>query len=66
MRTPSKLNLPLLKPLVGALLTASALAHAGPVEDAARFYKLDEIQSLEYSGTGHWFQFGSCHGPSLT
>jgi glyoxylase-like metal-dependent hydrolase (beta-lactamase superfamily II) len=65
MRTPSKLNLPLLKPLVGALLTASALAHAGPVEDAARFYKLDEIQSLEYSGTGHWFQFGQAPAPQL-
>ncbi len=53
------------KPIAGALLVASTLAHAGPVEDAARQYKLDDVQSLEFSGTGHWYQFGQAPAPTL-
>ncbi len=55
----------LLKPLVGAMLMASSLAYAGPVEDAAKLYRLDDIQSLQFSGTGHWFQFGQAPAPGL-
>jgi glyoxylase-like metal-dependent hydrolase (beta-lactamase superfamily II) len=54
-----------MQPLIGALLVASPLVHAGPVEDAARLYKLDDIQSLAYSGTGRWFQFGQAPAPNL-
>jgi glyoxylase-like metal-dependent hydrolase (beta-lactamase superfamily II) len=55
----------LLKPLAAALLVASTLANAGPVEDAARLYKLDDVQSLAFSGTGHWYQFGQAPAPKL-
>ncbi|MBF8301029.1 MAG: beta-lactamase domain protein, partial [Acidobacteria bacterium] len=56
--------------LVLAVATATASATcsgpaAGTLEAATAALGAAELQSIEYSGTGRWFQFGQAPGPTL-
>ncbi|MGH6646904.1 MBL fold metallo-hydrolase [Aquabacterium sp.] len=47
-------------------LSATALAaHAASLKEAADVLGASTTQSIEYSGTGRWFQFGQAPAPSL-
>lgn len=46
------------------LLSATALAaQAASLESAARALGVDQVQSIEFSGQGRWFQFGQAPAP---
>jgi len=40
------------------LLAAAFAAHAASLQEAASTLGVDKTQAIEYSATGHWFQFG--------
>ncbi len=53
---------------LGASLALSAVAlaaQAASLEAAARKLNVDQVQSIEFSGTGRWFQFGQAPAPRL-
>ncbi|MES2932374.1 MAG: MBL fold metallo-hydrolase [Pseudomonadota bacterium] len=55
-------------PLLGltlALAPALTSAHAASLQKAAETLGADTTKSIEYSGTGHWYQFGQAPAPSL-
>ena len=54
--------------LVGASLvtaTAGCGPRAGTLEGAADALGVADLQSIEFSGSGRWFQFGQAPGPTL-
>lgn len=50
-------------PLV--LSTLALAAHAASLETAAQSLGVAQVQSLEFSGQGRWFQFGQAPAPGL-
>jgi glyoxylase-like metal-dependent hydrolase (beta-lactamase superfamily II) len=40
------------------LLAAAFEAHAASLQEAASAFVVDKTQTIEFSGSGHWFQFG--------
>lgn len=55
-------------PLVGLTLALSGTAlsaHAASLKEAADLLGASNTQSIEFSGTGRWFQFGQAPAPSL-
>ena len=45
--------------------TACSRQQAGTLEAATEALGATTLQSIEYSGTGQWFQFGQAPGPTL-
>lgn len=54
MRRPTTPRLAIL----ATLLSAAFAAHAASLQEAASKLAVDKTQSIEFAGTGHWFQFG--------
>ena len=52
-------------PILGLTLTAAVPAFAQTVQSAANALNVANTKSIEFSGTGHWFQFGQAPAPSL-
>lgn len=55
-------------PLLGltlALTAALSSAHAASLQDAAQALDVANVKSIEYAGTGRWFQFGQAPSPQL-
>jgi glyoxylase-like metal-dependent hydrolase (beta-lactamase superfamily II) len=53
-------------PLLGLALTMTVCsAHAASLPDAAKALGAANINSLEFSGSGRWFQFGQAPNPTL-
>ena len=53
---------------LGVVITIAAAGcgpRAGSLEAATAALGADEIRSIEYSGTGRWFQFGQAPNPTL-
>lgn len=50
--------------ITAALLAAAFSANAASLKEAADKLAITKIQSIEFSGSGHWFQFGQA--PSAT
>jgi glyoxylase-like metal-dependent hydrolase (beta-lactamase superfamily II) len=48
-----------------ALVIASAQSSAASLQSAADALKIAEAKSIEFSGAGHWFQFGQAPAPTL-
>ena len=46
-------------------LSACAGPEAGTLQASARTLGADELKSIEYSGSGKWFQFGQAPNPTL-
>ena len=44
---------------------ACAPQEAGTLQTATKALGATEVRSIEYSGTGRWFQFGQAPGPTL-
>jgi glyoxylase-like metal-dependent hydrolase (beta-lactamase superfamily II) len=44
--------------LSATLLIAAFTAHAASLQEAASTLTVDKTQTIEFAGTGHWFQFG--------
>ena len=51
--------------LVITIAAAGCGPRAGSLEAATAALGADEIRSIEYSGTGRWFQFGQAPNPTL-
>jgi glyoxylase-like metal-dependent hydrolase (beta-lactamase superfamily II) len=51
--------------LVAAAASAACAQQAGTLQAAANTLKTAEIKTIEYSGTGKWYQFGQAPGPTL-
>ena len=47
------------------VLTWACSRPAGTLEAATEALGATELRSIEYSGTGRWFQFGQAPGPTL-
>jgi glyoxylase-like metal-dependent hydrolase (beta-lactamase superfamily II) len=54
MRRPTTFKLG----VTATLLAAALSAHAASLQEAASALGVDKTQAIEFSGTGHWFQFG--------
>lgn len=54
---------------IGGLTFAAALAvcsaHAASLQEAANALHAADTKSIEFSGSGHWFQFGQAPNPNL-
>jgi glyoxylase-like metal-dependent hydrolase (beta-lactamase superfamily II) len=48
-----------------ALSAITLATHAASLESAAKSLGVAQVQSLEFSGTGHWYQFGQAPAPDL-
>jgi hypothetical protein len=48
-----------------ALASAGCSGQTGTLEEATETLGAAELQSIEYSGAGRWFQFGQAPGPAL-
>jgi len=48
-----------------ALVTASAASQAVTLQSAADALKVSSTKTIEFSATGHWYQFGQAPAPSL-
>ena len=55
--------LPLSTLLLALTVTANA-AHAASLPEAATALGVNDLKSIEFSGTGHWFQFGQAPNPN--
>lgn len=51
--------------ITAALLAAAFSAHAASLQDAATTLGVAKTQSIEFSGSGHWFQFGQAPNAKL-
>ena len=51
--------------LIVTIAAAGCGPRAGSLEAATAALGADEIRSIEYSGTGRWFQFGQAPNPTL-
>ena len=54
--------------LVGAAVFAASVAcgpRAGTLEGAAAALGVADLQSIEFSGPGRWYQFGQAPSPAL-
>jgi glyoxylase-like metal-dependent hydrolase (beta-lactamase superfamily II) len=51
--------------LIVLVCTACSREEAGTLQAAMSALDVDEVRSIEYSGTGKWFQFGQAPSPSL-
>ncbi len=54
---------------IGGLTFAATLAvcsaHAASLQEAASALRVADTKSIEFSGSGHWFQFGQSPSPNL-
>ena len=50
---------------VSGVLSSACSRPAGTLEAATEALGATELRSIEYSGTGRWFQFGQAPGPTL-
>ncbi len=50
--------------LMATLMASTLPAYAASLQEAAVLLGADKTKSIEFSGTGHWFQFGQA--PSAT
>lgn len=48
-----------------ALSAVALAAHAASLQSAAQALGVDQVQSVEFSGAGRWFQFGQAPAPHL-
>lgn len=51
--------------LTAALVAASLSAHAASLPEAAAALGAADARSIQFSGHGHWFQFGQAPAPAL-
>lgn len=51
--------------LMAALIVSTFSAHAASLQEAADLLGVAKTRSIEFSGTGHWFQFGQAPNASL-
>ena len=51
--------------LIAAATTAGCGAKAGTLEAASEALGAADTRTIEYSGTGKWFQFGQAPNPTL-
>src|SRR5919108_6189509 len=51
--------------LVAAAVSAACGQQAGTLQAAADTLKAADIRTIEYSGTGKWYQFGQAPSPTL-
>ena len=51
--------------LVAATASAACGQQAGTLQAAANTLKVADIKTIEYSGTGKWYQFGQAPNPTL-
>src|SRR5881398_3240144 len=51
--------------LVTAAASAACGQQAGTIQAAANALKVADIKTIEYSGTGKWYQFGQAPNPTL-
>src|SRR2546422_5351795 len=51
--------------LVAAAASAACGQQAGALQAAANTLKVADIKTIEYSGTGKWYQFGQAPNPTL-
>lgn len=58
-----KLTLPAIGLALG--LASGACSQSGTLESAAEELGVAEVTSIEYSGTGRWYQFGQAPNPTL-
>ncbi|QSA96441.1 MBL fold metallo-hydrolase [Methylococcus sp. EFPC2] len=61
----SRYKYPVLALAVAAILGGCASTDKHPVHAAAHQLKVGETKSIEFSGTGRWFQFGQAPNPTL-
>src|SRR5881628_3764845 len=50
---------------VAAVASAACGQQAGTLQAAANTLKVADIKTIEYSGTGKWYQFGQAPNPTL-
>ncbi len=60
-----RITIPPALSLTALLITAAFPAHAADLHSAAEALGVANIQSLSYSGSGAWFQFGQAPAPTL-
>ena len=53
------------KTLLAAVTATTISAHAANLQSAADFLKAKDTKTIEFSGTGNWYQFGQAPAPSL-
>ncbi|RYY76451.1 MAG: MBL fold metallo-hydrolase [Gammaproteobacteria bacterium] len=54
------------KTLLAALTVAALSAQAASLQSAADFLKAKDTKTIEFSGTGSWYQFGQAPAPTLS
>src|SRR5919198_2508657 len=52
--------------LVAAAASAACAQQAGTLQAPANTLKTAEIKTIDYAGTGKWYQFGQAPGPTLS
>src|SRR5204863_10199145 len=50
---------------IAAAMTAACGSQAGSLQTSADALKAADTRTIEYSGTGKWFQFGQAPNPTL-
>jgi hypothetical protein len=51
--------------VAAAAASAACSQQAGTLQSAANTLKAAEVKTIEYSGTGKWYQFGQAPNPTL-
>ncbi|MES1195478.1 MAG: hypothetical protein ABUL58_00845, partial [Steroidobacter sp.] len=52
-------------PLAGAVMLAGCGRSPGSLEAAAEALNVNQVKTVEFSGTGKWYQFGQAPAPTL-
>ena len=50
---------------IAVAFSACARTEPGTLQAAAETLRANDLKSIEYSGTGKWFQFGQAPNPTL-